>query len=68
MIIITDNCISCGMCQDACPNDAIVHGIVGGMFIVCDRCKNCGACLKCGCPMDAITQIGAIGKTQTGGR
>ena len=29
-IIITDECINCGACEQECPNTAILEGVAGG--------------------------------------
>ena len=38
--MITDDCISCGACEDECPNDAISLG--DGVFVIdADLCSEC---------------------------
>lgn len=57
--IDTDNCMSCGMCVDVCPADAIkiisTHGY-SRFEINQDKCIECLSCLEVGCPGEAITE------------
>ncbi len=55
---ITDDCISCGVCAEECPNDAISEG--DSIFVIdSDRCTECVGffdepqCVNV-CPVDAI--------------
>ena len=47
---ITDDCISCGVCKENCPVDAITEG--SPYVIDPDACIDCGACAT-NCPVDA---------------
>lgn len=48
---ITDSCVSCGLCKENCPADAISEG--DGIFVInADTCVGCGLC-KENCPVDA---------------
>lgn len=49
---ITDNCIKCGACADACPMNVITEG-EDKYEINYDRCVGCGTCAAT-CPMGAI--------------
>jgi len=49
--IITDECISCGACAEACPVSAISEG-EGKYVIDADSCISCGACAE-SCPVAA---------------
>lgn len=48
---ITDECIACGACADACPVNAISEG--DGKYVIdADACLSCGACAET-CPVSA---------------
>lgn len=50
--VITDECISCGACEDSCPVDAISEG--SDIYeIDADLCIDCGVC-EGTCPVSAI--------------
>ena len=51
---ISDECISCGVCEGACPVQAIAQGD-GKYEITADTCIDCGACADA-CPVDAPQQ------------
>ena len=48
---ISDDCIACGACVEACPVNAIAEGD-GKYEINADECIECGACAEA-CPVDA---------------
>ncbi len=50
---ITDECVACSSCMEACPNDAIIEGDI--YSIDPDKCENCGACVDA-CPTGAIIE------------
>jgi len=60
-MIITDDCISCGKCEEECPSKAINTkpnmGIGYSQYTI-DKtlCTNCGICLTIDCPGDAIKE------------
>ena len=51
---ITDECISCGICEGECPVDAISEG--DDKYVIdADLCIDCGAC-EGSCPQEAIVE------------
>jgi ferredoxin len=51
---ITDDCVSCGVCADECPSEAIKEG--DDKYVIDqDACTDCGTC-KDVCPNDAIVE------------
>lgn len=46
-------CVACGACADACPQDAITVGDVA--VIDAGKCVECGACVD-ECPSSAISE------------
>ena len=52
--VITDECISCGVCEPACPVGCISEG--DGKYVInADECTDCGACAG-ECPTGSIEQ------------
>jgi len=52
--VISDDCISCGACQDDCPVNAISEG--DAKYVIdADACTSCGACADT-CPVAAIAE------------
>lgn len=49
--VITDDCISCGTCEGACPVSAISMGT--DHYEISADCISCGTCAD-NCPVDAI--------------
>jgi ferredoxin len=49
---ITEDCVSCGSCEEVCPVEAISEGDEY-YEIDQDLCTDCGACEDV-CPVDAI--------------
>ena len=54
MYVISDSCVSCGSCADACPAGAIAMDDNLGRYAISDACLDCGTCAD-GCPMGAIS-------------
>lgn len=60
IFIRTVECISCGQCKEACPNDAIKEQATHGycQYVIDQKkCKQCRACLEVDCPADAIGEM-----------
>ena len=55
-IIETDDCIGCGICVDACPQEVLE--VVNGVADVVneENCIACGDCVE-ECPMGAIPEV-----------
>lgn len=51
--IKADDCVGCGACVDACPQDAITVDDIA--VINADACVDCGACID-ECPSGAIEE------------
>ena len=51
---ITNDCVKCGACKDACPVEAISEG-EEKFEVNADVCIDCGAC-EGACPTGAIKQ------------
>ena len=44
--VITDECVACGTCAEACPAEAISEG--DGKYVIdADACLDCGTCEGC---------------------
>lgn len=52
--VISDDCISCGTCEGACPVSAISMGS-DHYEIDANTCISCGSCAD-GCPVEAIKE------------
>jgi len=51
--VISDECISCGSCVDACPVEAISEG--DDKYVIdAATCTDCASCVE-ECPVEAIS-------------
>ena len=61
--VIEEECVSCGLCVEACPEHCITEA--DATFAVhADRCTDCGDCVPA-CPIDCIVGVavgGAYGR------
>ncbi|MDR1194343.1 MAG: 4Fe-4S binding protein [Peptococcaceae bacterium] len=53
MIIVNENCKSCGICVKNCPTDAL--SLDGKTLKIKDSCAQCGICLRA-CPFKALAK------------
>ena len=53
--VISDECVSCGACEDRCPEGAISVG-PDHMEIDANKCAACGMCQPA-CPVGAISEL-----------
>ena len=52
--VITDACVKCGACANACPMELISEG-EDKYVINADECVSCGTCVD-ECPNEAIVE------------
>lgn len=51
---ISDDCVACGACAEACPVEAISEG--DGKYVIDpDKCISCGNCAE-NCPVGAPSE------------
>lgn len=51
--INADECIACGVCVDACPQEAL--SVADVCTVNADSCIDCGTCID-ECPVGAISE------------
>ena len=52
--VISDECISCGLCADECPSVSISEG-EDKYFVDPDKCTVCGSCTAI-CPTEGMLE------------
>lgn len=52
--IDVEECVGCGACIDACPNEVLDMVDEHAAVVQADECVQCGICVD-ECPSDAIT-------------
>ena len=55
-VIVSDECVSCGVCVDVCPCDVLELGDNSAEVVNAENCIACGQCMEA-CPTGAITEI-----------
>lgn len=55
-VIVSDECVCCGACVDACPCDVLELGDESVQVIHEEACIGCACCMDT-CPVGAITEI-----------
>ena len=55
-VVNSDECIACGICVEACPNEVLEVSGASVEVVNEDSCIACGECLE-ECPMGAITEV-----------
>jgi len=53
-LIITSECVKCGVCVEVCPISAIIES--DAQYIITDACIDCGKCIEV-CPIDSIKNV-----------
>lgn len=54
---LENRCISCLLCLEACPNDALLHLPSGEIMVDREHCRGCGLCADV-CPATALELLG----------
>lgn len=54
-LVINSECLSCAICVDECPEEAIVEGSIHYQ-ILAEACSDCGLCMRL-CPVKAVLHI-----------
>ncbi len=62
LIVDSEKCIGCGVCEENCPFGAIA--VVDGCAVVSDGCTLCGSCVET-CEVEALHLEGAEKKART---